>query len=142
MNISIHWRNGLFETLFIETHIIPLARRILVFGIEKAINQVYCMVKAALDRVVGNAQIRNCMAAVGVVTGQIPYDRATPVMSHPDGFLSAEGVQQVKHVAHNEFLRVVVVVFIDRRTSVAAHVRRDYAETQSAKHGKLMPPTS
>ncbi len=92
-DVGIHGRDSLSKTLFIVAHVIPLTGRKLVFRIQLAIDQGQQRVQPTFSRVVGHTQIGDGMTTVGMMTGEVPHDRAPPVMTDPDGLLSAHGVQ-------------------------------------------------
>src|SRR5579863_1971830 len=75
-----------------------------------------------------------------MMTREVPHHRTAPIMTDPHRFLTPRRIEQFDHVAHDEFLRVVAVLMVNRRSSIAAHVGRDRAKSQRRKRGKLMAP--
>ena len=49
--------------------------------------------------------------------------------------------QQLNHIGHDELLRVISVLGVDRGAAIAAHIRRHRPEAQIGQAGQLMTPT-
>ena len=140
VGVGVRGRDGLGETLFVVTLVLPLPGRIVGFGVKLTVHQRQRMIQSAFQCVVGHAQVGDRVAAVRVVAGDVPDDRAAPVVADPHGPLAAQPVQQFQHVADDVFLRVVVVSGVNARTTVTAHVRRHRTKAERRQRRKLMPP--
>jgi hypothetical protein len=61
-------------------------------------------------------------------------------MTDPDRLVGAQAVEQFDHVGDDVFLCIVLVPVVHAGSAIAAHVRRDGAKAQTAKHRQLMAP--
>jgi hypothetical protein len=82
---------------------------------------------------VGDAEVGDSAAMLGVTAGEAPDDWAAPIVTDPNGAVAAEMREQVEHVGDTVFERVSGMRAVDRRTTVAAHVGGDTAEAERAK---------
>src|SRR5262249_10156496 len=79
-------------------------------------------------------------AALRVVAGETPGDRAAPVVPYPDGAPGAKRFEQLQHVRDDVLEHIVLVARIDTRAAVAAHVRRHGAAAKIGETAELMAP--
>ena len=80
------------------------------------------------------------MATLGMMLGERPDDRRAPIVPDPNRLFGADRVDELDHVGDDEFERVILVSLRDVRAAIAAHVRRDRAEAESAEDRKLTAP--
>jgi hypothetical protein len=83
-DIRVHRCDRLGEALLVVTHVVPLSVWKLIGRVELPIDQRKRVLESPIERVVGNAQACDRFRAVGMVTRDVPCDRAPPVMSHPN----------------------------------------------------------
>jgi hypothetical protein len=76
-------------------------------------------------RNVGHAEFGDAMATVWMVLSDRPNDRRTLVVADPEGLLRAERVEKLHHVGCDLLERIVLVMRIDARAPVSAHIRRN-----------------
>ena len=128
------------EVLLVKQLIVPLARRILRFRIDVAVDQWYERRRREAVRKIRHAQAHRGAAQLRMMARHAPDDGAAPVVPDPDRALRAEPVQQLHHVLHDEFQRVVFPRVRRARTAVAAHVGRDAAIPERAEMLELTAP--
>jgi len=86
------------------------------------------------------AQVGHAEAPLGMMAGQTPDDRASPLVADPDRLFAAQRIEKLDHVRDGVLQRVVLVPRIDARPAITPHVRRGRPETETAEAGQLMPP--
>src|SRR5208282_2131597 len=89
---------------------------------------------------VGDAQTGDGLAALGVIAGESPDNRAAPVMANPKGAVVAEMNEQIEHVVDAVFDRVIGMGAIDGGPAVTAHVRGDAAKAEGGEAMQLVAP--
>src|SRR5262249_246558 len=109
-DVGVHRRDRLSEALFVVTHVVPLSVWELIGGVELAIDERQRVLESSIDRVVGHTQARDRFRALGMVTRDVPYDGAPPVMSDPNRPFSTHRINELDHVTDDVFLRIVLVL--------------------------------
>src|SRR5215468_4166819 len=77
---------------------------------------------------------------IWMMRGEAPNDGAAPIVAHPHRLLGTQGVQEFEHVLDDHLKPVVLMIPVDTRAPVAAHVRRNGAEPQARKARELVAP--
>ena len=126
--------------LIVEKLVLPLAGRVGGLRVDLAIDEGDQVGRGKAAGDVRDAEIGDGLTALGVVAGETPDDRATPIVADPDGTVAAEMREQVEHVVNAVFERVVGLGAVVGGPAIAAHVWGDAAEAQGGKAPELVAP--
>ena len=108
--------------------IVPLRRGKVVGGINGPVGQRNDGLDRKTVRDVGHAEICHPMTELGMVLGDRPDDRRSPVVADPDRLLGPKRTEELDHVGDDLLERIVLVARIDARAPIAAHVGRNRAK--------------
>ena len=110
-HIGIELSGRFIKVLKVVQHIFPLSGRVFIFRVNASVD----VLEGAGNRpAVRYAQTCYPMAAFGVMAGNIPNDRATPIVPNPDSLLAVQVAQQSNHVAYAVLQGIVFCRLVDR----------------------------
>src|SRR5205807_4909867 len=99
----------LVEALQVEKLVIPLPRRILLRGVNLAIDERDQVGRPKARRRIRHAQRRDAAALLRMMARERPDHRRAPVVPDPDRLLAPEMSEQLEHVRDALLQRVILM---------------------------------